>query len=47
MREFADVMLIVGFIVTWIGLYMYLPWVSYCVMGALLMLGGILIGRPE
>jgi len=47
LEELADVLLIAGFVTLGIGLYMYAPWVAYCVLGSLLMIGGILIGRPE
>jgi len=44
MKSISDLSIILGFMSLAYGLYLYEPWVSYAICGAIIMVIGVLIG---
>ena len=42
-----DILAVLGLALLGYGLYLFLPWVSFAVCGALLILSGVFLGRNE
>lgn len=47
MKYFADLVSFSGLALLGYGLFLFSPWVSYSVVGALLIVAGVFLGRNE
>lgn len=47
MKVLPDVIAISGLSLLGYGLYLFIPWVSFAVCGALLIVAGVLLGASE
>lgn len=45
--SFSDSIAVAGLAMLWYGLFQFIPWLSFSVVGSLLIIAGVRLGRSE